>query len=106
MDDVPQKQKWWMNMPTVIMVCGVLGVGEGICELITGHTLPSKRGPDRYVGTLEPYISLIVGAVLCYVSFSWKRYLRKANKACSPNQSTDPTLASVTPPAGQESRPR
>ena len=48
----------------------------------------------------------VIGLVLFSVYLFLQGCVKMAQSKSMPNQSTDPTLSSGTPPAGQESRPR
>lgn len=93
-----------MNMPSVVMVFGIVGISESVCEFLTGHTFPGKHGPVRYVGIVEPCVDLVVGTGFCFVSFAWKRATSRTKQAPPLNQSTKPTLASGTSGAKNQSR--
>jgi hypothetical protein len=78
----------------------------GTLIVLVGPILERLIPPDRSNGEIEGVIRVALSTLsILIVAFVYiPRWLAR-NKAL-PNQSTDPTLASGTPPAGQEPRHR
>jgi len=81
----------------IVVVFAVLTVWQSSYQLYHGAGWLSRSVFIDVVG--------LITNLLVYDKLG-ERIIALQMLAESPNQSTDPALASVTPPAGQESRPR
>jgi len=104
----PQKRKWWMPLVSIPLGALVWGILTSVVFAWLSTIRRDGSVVDYHNLSKFPLLAVYM-AMSYYLVFTYPlAYLNQlfVSTIIASNQSSEPTLSSGTPPAGQESRPR